>query len=116
MFDEASKYVEEMLSREFSPHFSVIDVLVKGFCNVGRIEEACGVLSKSLKHGEAPHLDSWAIIIPRICEVEENAKIRDVLEDVLKIEIKGDTRLVEAGGIGLENYLIRKIRAKSRLS
>lgn len=115
MFDEANRYMEEMLSKGFSPHFSVIHALVKGYCNVGKIEEACGVLSKSLEHGEVPHMDSWAIIIPRICEVDENVKMRDLLEEVLKVEIKGDTRIVEAG-VDLENYLIRKIRAKSRVS
>jgi len=40
-------------------------------------------------------------------------KISGVLEEVLKIEIKSNTRIVDAG-IGLEDYLIRKIRAKSR--
>ncbi|XP_028752309.1 pentatricopeptide repeat-containing protein At4g01400, mitochondrial [Neltuma alba] len=113
MFDEANKYMDEMLSKGFSPHFSVIHALVKGYCNVGKIDEACRVLSKSLEHGEVPHMDSWAIIVPRVCEVEENVRTRDILEEVLKIKIKGDTRIVEAG-IGLENYLIGKIRAKSR--
>ncbi|KAI9114572.1 hypothetical protein K1719_014270 [Acacia pycnantha] len=108
MFDEANKYIEEMFAKGLSPHFSVIHALVKGYCNVGKIDEACRVVSKSLEHGELPHMDSWAIIIPRICEVEDN-----ILEEVLKIEIKGSTRIVEAG-IGLENYLVRKIRAKSR--
>ncbi|KAK4278889.1 hypothetical protein QN277_016669 [Acacia crassicarpa] len=108
MFDEANKYIEEMFSKGLSPHFSVIHALVKGYCNVGKIDEACRVVSKSLEHGELPHMDSWAIIIPRICEVEDN-----ILEQVLKIEIEGSTRIVEAG-IGLENYLVRKIRAKSR--
>ena len=59
VIDEASKYVEEMLSIDFSPHFAVVHALVKGFCNVGRVEDACGVLTKALEHGEAPHLDTW---------------------------------------------------------
>ncbi|XP_061359219.1 pentatricopeptide repeat-containing protein At4g01400, mitochondrial [Gastrolobium bilobum] len=115
MLDEANKYTEEMLSKGFSPHFAVIHALVKGFCNVGRIEEACEVLTKSLKHGESPHTDTWTILIPMICEVDDGVKTSDVLEEVLKIEIKGHTRIVDAG-IGLENYLIRKIRSKSRAS
>ncbi|GAU13710.1 hypothetical protein TSUD_348140 [Trifolium subterraneum] len=113
MLDEATKYVEEMLSKGFSPHFAVIHALVKGLCNVGRIEEACGVLTKSLEHREAPHKDTWMIIVPQICDVDDGVKIGGVLEEVLKIEIKGDTRIMDAG-IGLEDYLIRKIRAKSR--
>ncbi|KAI5388734.1 hypothetical protein KIW84_074419, partial [Lathyrus oleraceus] len=114
MFDEARQYVEEMLSKGFSPHFAVIHALVNGFCNVGRVEEACGVLTSSLDHGEAPHKDTWMIVVPQICEVEEeDVRIGGVLEEVLKIEIKGDTRIVDAG-IGLEDYLIRKIRAKAR--
>jgi pentatricopeptide repeat protein len=113
MLDEATKYVEEMLSKGFSPHFAVIHALVKGLCNVGRIEEACGVLTKSLEHKEAPHEDTWMIIVPQICDIDDGVKIGGVLEEVLKIEIKGDTRIVDAG-IGLEDYLIRKIRATSR--
>jgi len=112
MIDEASKYVEEMFCKGFSPHFSVVHALVKGFCNVGRVEDACGVLTKSLEHGEAPHVDTWMVLMPVICEVDDGGKISGALEEVLKIEIKGHTRIVDAG-IGLENYLIRKIRANS---
>ncbi|XP_050280710.1 pentatricopeptide repeat-containing protein At4g01400, mitochondrial [Quercus robur] len=111
MFDEAKNYTEEMISKGFSPHFSAVHALVKGFCNVGRIEEACGVLGEVLKHGEAPHVDTWMMIIPRICEMDETVRTKEVLEEVLKIEVKHDTRIVEAG-VGLEDYLIRKIRAK----
>ncbi|KAK7258440.1 hypothetical protein RIF29_24017 [Crotalaria pallida] len=112
MFDEAKAYMEEMMSKGFSPHFAVIHALVKGFCNVGRVEEACGVFTKSLEHGEAPHKDTWTIVIPMIsCDVGESVKISDVLDEILKIEIKGHTRIVDAG-IGLENYLIREIRDK----
>ncbi|RZB49799.1 Pentatricopeptide repeat-containing protein, mitochondrial, partial [Glycine soja] len=113
MLDEASKYMEEMLSKDFSPHFAVVHALVKGFCNVGRTEDACGVLTKALEHGEAPHVDTWMIIMPVICEVDDEGKSSGALEEVLKIEIKGHTRIVDAG-IGLENYLIGKIRSRSR--
>nr|KYP71998.1 hypothetical protein KK1_011285 [Cajanus cajan] len=113
MLDEAGKYVEEMLSKGFSPHFAVVHALVKGFCNVGRVEEACGVLTKSLEHGEAPHVDTWMVIMPVVCEVDDGVRIGEALEEVLKIEIKGHTRIVDAG-IGLENYLIRKIQSNSR--
>nr|XP_025618297.1 pentatricopeptide repeat-containing protein At4g01400, mitochondrial isoform X2 [Arachis hypogaea] len=115
MLDEANNYMKEMLSKGFSPQFAVIHGLVKGFCNVGKIKEACGVLTKSLEHGEASHMDTWAIIIPLICEVDDGVRCRDVLEQVLKIEITSHTRIVDAG-IGLENYLIRKIRANPRAS
>ncbi|KAL2345958.1 hypothetical protein Fmac_007243 [Flemingia macrophylla] len=109
MLDEACKYVEEMLSKGFSPHFSVVHALVKGFCNVGRVEEASGVLTKSLEHGEAPHVDTWMVIMPLVCEGNDGVRISEALEEVLKIQIKGHTRIVDAG-IGLENYLIRKLR------
>ncbi|KAJ1408975.1 Tetratricopeptide-like helical domain superfamily [Sesbania bispinosa] len=115
MLDEANKYMEEMLSKGFSPHFAVIHALVKGFCIVGRVEEACGVLTKSLKHGDAPHTDTWMILLPVICDVDDGVKVSDVLDEILNIEIKGHTRIVDAV-IGLENYLIGKIRSKSRAS
>uniref|UniRef100_A0A5B7BSM2 Putative conserved oligomeric Golgi complex subunit 4 n=1 Tax=Davidia involucrata TaxID=16924 RepID=A0A5B7BSM2_DAVIN len=113
MYHEAKNYMEEMLSKGFSPHFSVFHALIKGFCNVGKIEEAGGVLGEMLRHGEAPHVDTWVEIIPRICHVDDMVRIGDKLEQVLKVEIKPDTRIVEAG-VGLEEYLIRKTRARSR--
>ncbi|KAK7397478.1 hypothetical protein VNO78_18653 [Psophocarpus tetragonolobus] len=115
MIDEATTYVEEMLCKGFSPHFAVVHALVKGFCNVGRVEDACGVLTKALEHGEVPHVDTWIVIMPVICEADDGGKITDALEDVLRIEIKRHTRILDAG-IGLENYLIRKIRSMSRAS
>ncbi|XP_021280659.1 pentatricopeptide repeat-containing protein At4g01400, mitochondrial [Herrania umbratica] len=113
MFDEAKKYMEEMLIKGFSPHFSVSHALVKGFCNVGKIEEAIGVFGEMLKYGEVPHMDTWVLIIPRICEDYETERMGEILEDVMKVEIKRDTRIVDAG-TGLEDYLIRKIRSRSK--
>ncbi|XP_057497046.1 pentatricopeptide repeat-containing protein At4g01400, mitochondrial [Actinidia eriantha] len=115
MYDEAKNYMEEMMSKGFSPHFSVFHALIKGFCNVGKIDEACGLLGEMLRHGEAPHVDSWVEIIPRICEVDETVRLGSVLEEVLKVELTPDTRLVEAAA-GLEEYLIRRIRRRSRVS
>ncbi|CAK9159796.1 unnamed protein product [Ilex paraguariensis] len=115
MYDEAKKYIEQMRYYGFSPHFSVFHVLIKGFCNVGKIEEACGVLENMLKHGEAPHLGTWVEIINRICSVEDVVTTEDVLKEVLKVEIKLDTRIVEAGA-GLAEYMIMKIRTRSRNS
>ncbi|XWS46307.1 hypothetical protein CRYUN_Cryun14cG0054500 [Craigia yunnanensis] len=113
MFDEAKKYMEEMLLKGFSPHFSVSHGLVKGFCNVGKVVEAAEVLGEMLKYGEVPHMDSWVTIIPGICEDYETERVWEILEEVIKVEIKGDTRIVEAG-IGLEDYLIKKIRSRSK--
>ncbi|XP_059634450.1 pentatricopeptide repeat-containing protein At4g01400, mitochondrial [Cornus florida] len=113
MYDEAKKYMEEMISNGFSPHFSVFHSLITGFCNIGRIEDACGMLEEMLRHGETPHMGTWEEIIPRICEVDDITKMRDILQEILKVEIRPDTRLMEAG-VGLEEYLIRKTRARSR--
>lgn len=99
--------------RDFSPHFSVFHTLIKGFCNVGKIEEACGLLGKMLNQGESLHVDTWMEIIPRICEVDGTDNRRSVLDEILKVEITPDTRIIEAGA-GLEEYLIRRIRHVSR--
>ncbi|GKU87854.1 hypothetical protein SLEP1_g2187 [Rubroshorea leprosula] len=110
LFDEAKRFMGEMLSKGLSPHFSISHALIKGFCNVGKIEEAVEVVGKMLKHGEIPYTDTWVTIIPRICEEDEMPRMREILEEVMKVEIKPDTRIVEAGG-ALEDYLIRKIRS-----
>ncbi|KAK6922160.1 Pentatricopeptide repeat [Dillenia turbinata] len=113
LLDEAKYYMEEMMSKGLSPHFSVFHDLIRGLCNVGKVEEACGVLEKMLRHGEAPHRDTWESVVPMICEVDEMMKSANILEEALKIEITPLTRLVEAG-VGLERYVIQRIRAKSK--
>lgn len=113
LYDEAKNYVVEMLLKGFCPHFSVFHALINGFCNVGKIEQACEVLGEMLRHGEAPHTDTWVAITPRICEVDKMARTEKILDEALKFEIKPCTRLVEVG-IGLEEYVIRKIRDKAR--
>jgi pentatricopeptide repeat protein len=112
MFDEAKSHLEEMMMKGFSPHFAVSNALIKGFCNVGKIEEACGVVEELLKHGEAPHTETWVMMVSRICEVDDLQRIGEILDKVKKVELKGDTRIVEAG-IGLEEYLIKRTQQKA---
>ncbi|KAM1140958.1 hypothetical protein ACFX19_041682 [Malus domestica] len=112
MLDEA-KSLETMVSKGFSPHFSVIHALVKGFCNVGTFEEACGVLEEVLNHGEVPHMDIWITVVPGICEEIELVRMEEILREVMKVEIRPNTRIVEAA-FGLEDYLIIKIQANPR--
>ncbi|PON97205.1 Pentatricopeptide repeat [Trema orientale] len=92
--DEAKRYLEEMVSKGFSPHFSVGHALVKGFCSVGRVEEACGVLVEILKHGEVPHRETWIAVVPRICEEIDTGRMDEVRKEVLKIEMKRETRVL----------------------
>uniref|UniRef100_A0A2P2QPK1 Pentatricopeptide repeat-containing protein At4g01400-like n=1 Tax=Rhizophora mucronata TaxID=61149 RepID=A0A2P2QPK1_RHIMU len=113
MFDEAKMYLEEMLSKGFSPHFSISHALVKGFCNIGRNEDACGVMGALLKHGEAPYKDTWVIMITKICEVDDLERTGNMLDQVMRVEIRGDTRIVEAG-IGLGEYLIKKTQPRRK--
>ncbi|OAY62074.1 hypothetical protein MANES_01G239601v8 [Manihot esculenta] len=114
MFDEAKRYLEEMISKGFSPHFSVSHALLKGLSDVGKVEEACRVLEELLKHGEAPHTDTWMIMVPRICEVDDFGRMGEILDKIMMVEIKGDTRIVDAG-VRLEEYLIKKIQTKWRV-
>ncbi|CAI9778327.1 unnamed protein product [Fraxinus pennsylvanica] len=85
-----------------------------GFCNMGEIEDASEVLREMLRHGGNPHIESWAEIIPKICAVDDTEIIRDILKEVLKVEIKPDTRIVEIGA-GLEEYLIKMTQIRSRI-
>ncbi|CAA2978011.1 pentatricopeptide repeat-containing At4g01400, mitochondrial-like [Olea europaea subsp. europaea] len=114
MYHEAKSYINNMMSKGFSPHFSVVHLLIKGFCNMGKIDEACEVLHEMLRHGENPHIESWAEMIPRICAVDDTEIITDTLKEVLKMEIKRDTRIVEVGA-GLEEYLVKRIQTRSRM-
>lgn len=114
MYDEAKRYMQEMMSKGFSLHFSVVHVLVKGFCNLGKIEEACGVVELLLKHQNTLHIDTWAEIIPRICEEDDAGKWGDILKEITRVEIKPDTRIVDVGA-GLGEFLINKIKGKSSM-
>ncbi|THG16195.1 hypothetical protein TEA_000645 [Camellia sinensis var. sinensis] len=115
MYDEAKNYMKEMILKGLSPHFSIFHALIIGFCNVGKVNEACGMLEEMLSHGEAPHVDTWLEIVPRICEVDETVTMGNLFEEVLKVEIMPDTRIVEAAA-GLEEYLIRRIHGRSRVA
>ncbi|KAJ4982152.1 hypothetical protein NE237_032989 [Protea cynaroides] len=112
MFNEAKNYLQEMISKGFSPHFSVFHALVKGFCKIGKTDDACGVLLEMLRHGEAPHIDTWAELVPRTCDTIELMRLDDILGKIMKVDINRDTRIVDAGD-GLEEYVIRRIQAKT---
>ncbi|KAL1215920.1 Pentatricopeptide repeat-containing protein [Cardamine amara subsp. amara] len=113
MFDEGKMYLQEMISKGFSPHFSVSNSLVKGFCSFGKVEEACDVVEVVMKNGETLHLDTWEMIISMICKEDESEKIKQFLEDAIKVEISGDTRIVDVG-IGLGSYLSSKLLMKRK--
>ncbi|KAG7558000.1 Pentatricopeptide repeat [Arabidopsis suecica] len=113
MFDEGKKYLQEMISKGFSPHFSVSNCLVKGFCSFGKVEEACDVVEVVMKNGETLHSDTWEMIIPLIYKEDESEKIKRFLEDAVKEEITGDTRIVDVG-IGLGSYLSSKLQMKRK--
>ncbi|CAA7013043.1 unnamed protein product [Microthlaspi erraticum] len=113
MFDEGKKYLGEMISKGFSPHFSVSNSLVKGFCGFGKVEEACDVVELVVENGERLHSETWEMIVPMICKEDESEKIKQFLEDAVKVEITGDTRIVDAG-IGLGAYLSSKRQMKRK--
>ncbi|KAL0389084.1 UNVERIFIED_CONTAM: Pentatricopeptide repeat-containing protein, mitochondrial [Sesamum calycinum] len=113
MYTEAKSYFKVMISKGFCPHFSVVHLLVKGFCKIGKTEDACEVVFELLRHGNSPHADTWAEILPSICEADNTTG--DVLQQVIKVEIKSNTRIVDVGA-GLEDYLIKKIKTRSRTS
>lgn len=113
LYDDAKKYMQEMLSKGFSPHFSISRALINGFCNVGKIKEACEVVEQLLEHREAPHLDSWEVVLPMICEENDRSRRENLLKEILRVEITRNTRLIDAAA-HLEEYVIRKAKAKSR--
>ncbi|KAL1558796.1 pentatricopeptide repeat-containing protein, mitochondrial isoform X2 [Salvia divinorum] len=82
MYDEAKRYIKVMVSKEFRPHFSVIHMLVQGFCKLGKVEDACEVVSELLRHGSVPHTDTWAEIVARICEEEDAEAIEKALKQL----------------------------------
>ncbi|CAH8389987.1 unnamed protein product [Eruca vesicaria subsp. sativa] len=113
MFEEGKKYLHEMISNGFSPHFSVSNCLVKGFCSFGKVEEACDVVELVMKNGETLHSETWEMIIPMVCKEDDSEKIKMFIEDAMKVEISGDTRLVDVG-IGLGSYLSSKLQMKRK--
>ncbi|KAB2595895.1 pentatricopeptide repeat-containing protein [Pyrus ussuriensis x Pyrus communis] len=76
--------------------------------NVGRFEEACGVLEEVLNHREVPRTNTWITVVPRICEEIELVRMEEILREVMKVELRPNTRIMEAA-FGLEDYLIKKI-------
>ncbi|EPS71710.1 hypothetical protein M569_03047, partial [Genlisea aurea] len=102
MYDEAKRYVKVMVSRDFSPHFSVVHMLVRGYCKTGSHEEACEVLVDLLmmKRGGCPHLESWAEVLPHV--IRESEGLESKMKGILA---KPSTRIVDSG-VGWAEYLI----------
>ncbi|XP_073141936.1 uncharacterized protein [Henckelia pumila] len=115
MHDEAKSYFNVMISKGLFPHCSVIHSLIKGFSNIGRIGDACEVLCELLRHGRSPHVDTWNEILPRIYEAEETEDLEEILNNIVKVEMNPNTRIVDIG-FHLEEYLIKKIKAGPRRS
>ncbi|KAL3654868.1 hypothetical protein CASFOL_000654 [Castilleja foliolosa] len=113
MYDEAKRYIEVMMSKKLYPHFSIVHMLVKGFCRIGRDDNACEVLIELLRGGNIPHADTWAEIVPRICESDDAEATGNVLKQVLKVEIRPDSKIVDVGA-ELAEYLTKHIKIRSR--
>ncbi|KZV52583.1 pentatricopeptide repeat-containing protein mitochondrial-like [Dorcoceras hygrometricum] len=113
MHDEAKKYLKVMISKGHFPHRSVVHSLIKGFTNIGRIDDACEVLCEFLRHGKSPHVDSWNEILPRIYEADDGEDLEEILNNIVRVEMNPNTRIVDIGS-QLEEYLIKKIKARPR--
>ncbi|KAL3512303.1 hypothetical protein ACH5RR_025020 [Cinchona calisaya] len=112
LYGDAKTHLGEMLLQGFSPHFSVVHLLVKGFCNIGKFDDACAVLEEILRHGEVPHIDTWMEMLPWISEAGDPESMGSTLNEILKMEIKPNTKIVDAG-VTLGEYLIKKIAPRS---
>ncbi|KAI4378890.1 hypothetical protein MLD38_016312 [Melastoma candidum] len=113
LLDKADRYLVEMLSKGLSPHPSVSHGLVKGLCKVGKIDRACELLEQLLRHGETPYVDSWGVTLNLMIDESDQARVDNALNNVLKVEVTRDTRLVDAAPL-LEEYLVRKSREKKK--
>lgn len=113
MHDEAKSYLKVMISKGLFPHCSVVHSLIKGFSNIGRIDDACEVLCELLRHGKSPHVDTWNEILPGIYEAEDREALEEILANIVKMEMNPNTRIVDIGS-HLEEYLIKKIKARPR--
>ncbi|RYQ85403.1 hypothetical protein Ahy_B10g104967 [Arachis hypogaea] len=72
------------------------------------LNEANNYMKEMLSKSFSPYSVVIHGLVRYFCNVvDDGVRSRDILEQVLKIEIKGHTRIVDVG-IGLENYLIRK--------
>ena len=100
--ERAMGFLEVMVGKGLVPHFSVFHGLVKGFCNVAKVEEACGVLEEMLKVGVVPHVDTWMMVLARVCCDDDGEVLKQmVLKIVDEEEWRRRTKLVHLGS-GLE--------------
>ncbi|KAJ0052769.1 hypothetical protein Pint_00674 [Pistacia integerrima] len=100
---EAYKLLCRMKVKGCNPDIVHYNTVILGFCREGRAMDACKVLEDMSSNGCLPNLVSYRTLTERT---------EEILNKVMKVEIKPDTRIVEAG-IGLEDYLIRKTRSRS---
>ncbi|GAA0185238.1 hypothetical protein LIER_32526 [Lithospermum erythrorhizon] len=113
-YADAKIYIEEMLLKGFSPHFSLVHVLVRNLCSIGLIDEASKVLENLLQHGDTPVAETWLEVISRVCVVDDTGGIANNIKEVMKMEVKPYTKLVEVGA-GLQEYLTNKLSRSRKL-
>ncbi|KAE8657757.1 Pentatricopeptide repeat-containing protein [Hibiscus syriacus] len=116
---DAVKVLEDMPSNVCLPNSVSYRTLIGGLCDQGVFDEAKMLMEEMLAKGfslhfsEVPHIDTWVTVVPTLCEDYEPERMEEILDEVLKVEIKRNTRIVEAG-IGSVDHLIRKTRSKSK--
>jgi pentatricopeptide repeat protein len=54
------------------PHFSVYHLVIKGYCSVGKVENAAQTMSQMLDLGVIPHVESCNSVIRSMCNDEDN--------------------------------------------
>lgn len=95
------------------PHFSVAHALVKGLCSVGKVEEACRVMEATLKHGVAPHVETWDLVVAVVCD-DDTEQLMDYIRKVAnEDEWRKNTRIVRLGR-GLNEYMVSKSRKSTK--
>ncbi|KAK6140430.1 hypothetical protein DH2020_025814 [Rehmannia glutinosa] len=91
---DACKVLEDMPSNGCLPNLLSYQNIV-GVYAIRAFEDACEVLFELLRYGNSPHVDTWAEILPRICESDDTEAMWDILKRVLKMEIRPNTKIVQ---------------------
>ncbi|KAM7279835.1 hypothetical protein ACFE04_006969 [Oxalis oulophora] len=66
-FDEASRVLEEMLIKSYSPCVRSYNVIIRGLCSIGKQYEAVIWLEEMISQSKLPEVHTWEFLVGSAC-------------------------------------------------
>uniref|UniRef100_A0A2N9EWW0 Pentacotripeptide-repeat region of PRORP domain-containing protein n=1 Tax=Fagus sylvatica TaxID=28930 RepID=A0A2N9EWW0_FAGSY len=82
--DMAEELMNEMGLSDLYPDMITYVTMIKGFCNVGRLEDACGLVKFMRGHGCMPNVVVYSTLLDRVCKCGSMGRALELLGEMEK--------------------------------